>query len=189
VAELNDDYSVSGRSFRIENVGGGFRMFTLPEYHQYIARANSQERRLSLTQASLETLAIICYKQPATKAEIEKIRGVDCDGVLRNLLARGLVRIDGRSSAPGKPLLYATTEYFLEFFGLGSIDELPPLPPLEQLKEKLPSLRLIRKGEYAENAEALAANASAEQAKSSDDDPDSLADGDILELTTSERSE
>jgi len=147
IDELNDDYATTGRSFRIENVGGGFKMFTLPEYHHFINRANHREKRLSLTRASLETLAIVGYKQPVTKAEIERIRGVDCDGVLRNLTARGLIRIDGRSSAPGKPLLYSTAEYFLEFFGLSSIDDLPPLPPLEQLKESLPKLKLTKRGE------------------------------------------
>jgi segregation and condensation protein B len=147
IAELNGDYSATGRSFRIEALGGGYRMFTLPEYHHFIVRAIHKEKKLSLSQASLEALAIVAYKQPATKVEIERIRGVDCDGVLRNLSARSLIRIDGRSNAPGKPLLYCTTEYFLEFFGLSSIDDLPPLPPIEQLKESLPKLKLIRKGE------------------------------------------
>ncbi|NLI14870.1 MAG: SMC-Scp complex subunit ScpB [candidate division Zixibacteria bacterium] len=147
INELNNDYAAGGRSFRIEEIGGGYRMFTLPEYHHYINRAIHKEKRLSLSQASLETLAIVAYKQPVTKLELERIRGVDCDGVLRNLIARGLIRIDGRSVAPGKPMLYSTTEYFLEFFGLSSIDDLPPLPSLEQFKENLPKLKLIRKGE------------------------------------------
>jgi segregation and condensation protein B len=147
IDELNDEYSGSGRCFRIEAIGGGYRMFTLPEYHHYINRAIHKEKRLSLSQASLEALAVVAYKQPVTKLEIERIRGVDCDGVLRNLAARSLIRIDGRSSAPGKPLLYSTTEYFIEFFGLSSIDDLPPLPPIEDLKESLPKLKLVKKGE------------------------------------------
>jgi segregation and condensation protein B len=156
IDELNDEYSATGRSFRIEALGGGYRMFTLPEYHHFINRAIHKEKRLSLSQASLEALAIVAYKQPATKVEIERIRGVDCDGVLRNLAARSLIRIDGRSNAPGKPLLYSTTEYFLEFFGLSSIDDLPPLPPIEQLKENLPKLKLIRKGEESSEDDLLA---------------------------------
>jgi len=147
VDELNNDYAASGRSFRIEDIGGGYRMFTLPEYHHYIYRTIHKEKRLSLSQASLEALAVVAYKQPVTRIELERIRGVDCDGVLRNLTARGLIRIDGRSSAPGKPMLYSTTEYFLEFFGLSSIDDLPPLPPIDKLKESLPKLKLIRKAE------------------------------------------
>lgn len=147
VDELNNDYAASGRSFRIEEIGGGYRMFTLPEYHHYISRTIHKEKRLSLSQAALEALAVVAYKQPVTRMELERIRGVDCDGVLRNLTARGLIRIDGRSSAPGKPMLYSTTEYFLEFFGLSSIDDLPPLPPIDQLKDSLPKLKLVRKGE------------------------------------------
>lgn len=147
IDDLNDDYAAGGRSFRIEEIGGGYRMFTLPEFHHYINRAIHKEKRLSLSQASLETLAVVAYKQPVTRPELERIRGVDCDGVLRNLTARGLIRIDGRSSAPGKPMLYSTTEYFLEFFGLSSIADLPPLPPIDKLKESLPKLKLIRKAE------------------------------------------
>ncbi len=147
IAELNEEYATTGRCFRIEEVGGGYKMYTLPEFHHFINRANHKEKKLSLTQASLETLAIVGYRQPVTRMEIERIRGVDCDGVLRNLTARGLIQIDGRSSAPGKPILYSTTEYFLEFFGLSSIDNLPPLPPIEKLKESLPKLKLTRRGE------------------------------------------
>jgi segregation and condensation protein B len=157
VDELNDDYTRSGRSFRIEEIGGGYRMFTLSDYYPYITKAGNKEKKLTLSNAALETLAIIAYKQPATKAEIERIRGVDCDGVLRNLMARELVRIDGRAVTPGKALLYTTSEYFLEFFGLSSIDDLPPLPSAEEPTEKLPSLKLIRPAEvgFEEDEEAF----------------------------------
>jgi segregation and condensation protein B len=167
IDDLNDDYTAGGRSFRIEEIGGGYRMFTLPEFHHYINRAVHKEKRLSLSQASLETLAVVAYKQPVTRPELERIRGVDCDGVLRNLTARGLIRIDGRSSAPGKPMLYSTTDYFLEFFGLASIDDLPPLPPIDKLKESLPKLKLIRKAEDSSGENIiLNSDAQPEQAES-----------------------
>ncbi len=147
VAELNEEYLATRRSFRIERVNGGYRFYSLPEYHSYIKRAGEIDRKLHLSQAALEALAIIAYKQPITRAEIERIRGVDCDGVLRNLMARDLICIDGRSNGPGRPHLFVTTEYFLEFFGLPSLSHLPPLPPTEEVPAKLPSLKLARKGE------------------------------------------
>ena len=146
IDELNEEYTTTNRSFRIENVAGGYKMFTLPEYHPYISRANKREKELRLSTAALEALAIIAYKQPVTKAEIERIRGVDCDGVIKNLVSKNLVKIEGRSPAPGKPLLYVTTDYFLEFFGLPSLEHLPPLAEVSDVKEEgLPKLRLIKK--------------------------------------------
>jgi len=152
VNELNEEYLATKRSFRIERINGGYRFYSLPEYHPYIQRAGEIDRKLHLSQASLETLAIIAYKQPITRAEIERIRGVDCDGVLRKLLARDLICIDGRSNGPGRPHLFITTDYFLEFFGLPSLGHLPPLPPAEETPQKLPSLKLSRKGEIMTDA-------------------------------------
>jgi segregation and condensation protein B len=191
IDELNDDYSSSGRSFRIEAIGGGYRMFTLPEYHHYINRAIHKEKRLSLSQASLEALAVVAYKQPVTKLEIERIRGVDCDGVLRNLTARSLIRIDGRSSAPGKPLLYSTTEYFLEFFGLSSIDDLPALPPLEELKESLPKLKLIRKGEETpqEDLNLDLSDLSVDQSETVNSEPESELAEETVEIDAESESQ
>ncbi len=150
VNELNEEYSSTRRSFRIERINGGYRFYSLPEYHPYIQKAGEIDRKLHLSQASLETLAIIAYKQPITRAEIERIRGVDCDGVLRKLLARDLICIDGRSNGPGRPHLFVTTDYFLEFFGLPSLGHLPPLPPAEEAPPKLPVLKLLRQGEIME---------------------------------------
>jgi len=147
IDELNDEYSNSRRSFRIENVAGGYKMYTLPEYHKYINHANLRERTQRLSPAALEALAVIAYKQPATRSEIERIRGVDCGGVLKNLLAKNLLQIDGRSPAPGNPILYRTSEFFLEFFGLPSLDHLPPLTEIEEHDTKLPSLKLVKPGE------------------------------------------
>lgn len=147
IDELNEEYTTTGRSFRIESVAGGYKMFTLPEYHPYISRANKREKELRLSTAALEVLAIIAYKQPVTKAEIERIRGVDSDGVIKNLAGKSLVEIEGKSPGPGKPLLYATTDYFLEFFGLPSLEHLPPLAEVSDVKEGLPKLKLIKKAQ------------------------------------------
>lgn len=151
VVELNEDYSTSGRSFRIEHVASGYKFYTLPDYHAYINKANLIERTHKLSQAALESLAVIAYKQPVTRVEIERIRGVDCGGVLKNLMAKNLIIIDGRSPAPGNPILYRTSEYFLEFFGLSSLDELPQLAEIEEYAEGLPKLKLIKPGEDDDN--------------------------------------
>lgn len=122
-------------------------MFTLPEFHSYINKANIREKTVRLSPASLEALAIIAYKQPVTRVEIERIRGVDSGGVLKNLMTKELIAIDGKSPAPGNPLLYKTTEYFLEFFGLPSLDHLPPLAEIQDHGDGLPFLKLIKAGE------------------------------------------
>jgi segregation and condensation protein B len=145
ITELNKEYITTSHSFRIENIAGGYKMFTLPEYHPYITRVNGKEKALRLSAAGLEVLAVVAYKQPITKAEIERIRGVDCGGVIKNLASKSLVKIDGRSPAPGKPLLYATTDYFLEFFGLPSLEHLPPLAEVDEIKEGLPKLKFVKK--------------------------------------------
>jgi len=147
IAELNEEYINTRRSFRIENVAGGYRMYTLPEYHSYINQVNIIERTQRLSQAALESLAVIAYKQPLTRAEIERIRGVDCGGVLKSLMSKNLVIIDGRSSAPGKPILYRTSEYFLEFFGLPSLQHLPPLTEFEDHSETMTKIKLVKQPE------------------------------------------
>jgi len=146
IAELNKEYLETNRSFRIEQVAGGFRMFTLPEFHSYINQAGVIERTQKLSQAALESLAVIAYKQPITRAEIERIRGVDCGGVLKNLMSKDLIVIDGRSDAPGKPILYRTSAHFLEFFGLPSLDHLPQLSEIED-HSGIPKLTMVKDGE------------------------------------------
>ena len=151
ITELNDEYLDTRRCFRIENVAGGYQMFTLPEFHSYINSANLIEKTQRLTAAGLETLAVIAYKQPVTRVEIERVRGVDCGGVLKTLMSRNLVIIEGRSPAPGNPMLYKTSEYFLEFFGLPSLNHLPPLTEIEDHSAGLPSLKLVKSGESDDN--------------------------------------
>ena len=132
VDELNTEYRRTGRIFQIVEVAGGFQMAVLKEYAPWI-RAFQKERPIKLSAAALETLSIIAYRQPIIRVEIENIRGVDSGGVLKTLMERRLIRIAGRSDGIGKPLLYATTDEFLRYFGLRTLADLPKPKELEDL--------------------------------------------------------
>ncbi len=125
IEELNHKYVEWGRSFRIEEFGGRYRFFTLPEFDRFIRRLAEIPRPMKLSRAALEVLSIIAYKQPVVRPEIERIRGVNPEGVIRTLIERGLIEVHGRSDGPGRPLLYGTTRDFLEFFGIPDLSELP----------------------------------------------------------------
>jgi segregation and condensation protein B len=131
IAALNESYAATGRSFRIEQVAGGFRMMTLPQYAKVVAAVHASRGQARLTKAAVEALAIIAYKQPITRAQLEAIRGVACGEVLRSLMDRRLITIKGRSEELGRPILYATTRQFLDHFGLASIADLPTLTELK----------------------------------------------------------
>ncbi len=132
VAALNDEYAESGRGFRIEAIAGGFQLRTLPELAPWLQRLRPQPP-LRLSRAALETLAIIAYRQPITRAELEQVRGVDVGAVVTSLVERKLVRIAGHREVPGRPMLYATTPRFLEIFGLAALSDLPTLREIEEL--------------------------------------------------------
>jgi segregation and condensation protein B len=119
-------------------VAGGYQLRTLPAYAPYV-QAAQPERPLRLSQAALETLAVVAYRQPVTRAEVEHVRGVDAGAVLRSLLERRLLRIAGHREVPGRPLLYATSRRFLEVFGLARIEDLPTLRDLAELAPSLPA--------------------------------------------------
>jgi segregation and condensation protein B len=123
-------------SIGIEQVAGGYRLATRPEYAAYVSRLYSGRRRFRLSRAGLETLAIIAYKQPITRAEIETIRGVGSGSVVANLMERSLVEIVGKAKVLGAPFLYGTTAEFLEYLGLNSLRDLPSLEDLEALLAK-----------------------------------------------------
>jgi segregation and condensation protein B len=133
VAELNNRYMEAGSSFRIREIAGGYQFHIVPEFAGFVQEMFTRRRKMRLTRASLETLAIVAYRQPVTKAEIEHIRGVASDGVLRNLLEKSLVAIKGRADTVGKPLQYGTTNEFLQFFGLSSLSELPKMAEIEEM--------------------------------------------------------
>ncbi|MDR5694851.1 MAG: SMC-Scp complex subunit ScpB [Armatimonadota bacterium] len=126
LAELQEEYS--DRGIQLKAVAGGYQMCTRPEYSEVVKRLLHLDTREPLSQAALETLAIIAYRQPITRAEIEAIRGVRSDHVLEKLLETQLIKVAGRKEAPGRPLLYVTTERFLRYFGLRDLSDLPPLP-------------------------------------------------------------
>jgi segregation and condensation protein B len=132
VVELGREYEEQGRAFEIWEVAGGYQLRTRPEYAPYL-RLLHRERPLRLSRAALETLAVVAYRQPVTRAEIEAVRGVEVDAVIRSLLERQLVRIAGHREVPGRPMLYATTKRFLEVFGLGRLEDLPTLREMEEL--------------------------------------------------------
>lgn len=132
VGELNEQYLKHERAFEIWEVAGGYQMRTRAEFSGYLQKLQKQ-RPLRLSNAALETLSIVAYKQPATRAEIETVRGVDVGALLKSLLERGLVKITGHREVPGRPMLYATTRRFLEIFGLESLKQLPALRELEDL--------------------------------------------------------
>ncbi|MCI6067697.1 MAG: SMC-Scp complex subunit ScpB [Galactobacillus timonensis] len=128
VEELKNDYSDDSHGFELTQYGGLYRFMSKEFVHPYAAQLFQMGRQATLSQAALETLAIIAYKQPVTRVEIEEIRGVGADVMLRKLMARGLIRESGRSDAPGKPILYEVTEEFMNSFKLMSLKELPELP-------------------------------------------------------------
>lgn len=133
-----DQYAEEGRGIRIIELDRSYQMCTKKEMYEYLIRIAKQPKRYVLTDVLLETLSIIAYKQPVTKLEIEKIRGVKSDHAVNKLVEYGLVEEVGRLDAPGRPLLFGTTEEFLRRFSVQSLDELPTLDPvrMEQFKEE-----------------------------------------------------
>jgi segregation and condensation protein B len=137
---LGDDLEQEGRGVRLAEIAGGFRLVTKPEYSSWVKRLDKAKSTAKLSRSALESLAIIAYKQPIVRSEIEEIRGVETSGVVRTLLERKMVRIVGRKEVPGRPIMYGTTKYFLEHFGLNDLSQLPPLREFKELGEADQSL-------------------------------------------------
>jgi len=140
VLKLNEQYVHDDHAFEINQVAGGFQLVSRQEYEHFIRKMLSKSGRLSLSSAALDSLAIIAYKQPIGRYEVEAIRGVDSSGVLKTLLNRNLIKIKGRDSGPGRPLLYQTTDKFLEHFGLNRLSDMPKLKEITELMEADPTL-------------------------------------------------
>ena len=132
IKNLNDKYQANNNAFRIEQIAGGYQMLTLSPYNHWLKKLLRVRSDSKLTPASLETLAIIAYKQPVIRADIETIRGVAVGEITRGLMYKGLVKIVGRAEVLGRPMLYGTTKKFLEVFGLNSLKD---LPKIEELKK------------------------------------------------------
>lgn len=127
IDDLREEYISQGHSFRLEEIGEGYLLRTCEEYGRYIEKLGYSKRQEKLSQAALETLAIISFRGPITRPEIERIRGVDSTGTVQNLLERELVEAAGKLEAPGRPLLYRVTPHFLKYFGLKDTSELPKI--------------------------------------------------------------
>ena len=127
VGELKDEYERDKRGFNIIDISEGYQICSRPEYYTYIQEILGEQRLQPLSNAAMEALAIIAYKQPVTRGQIEEIRGVNSDGCVNRLYERGLIEEKGRLDAPGRPILYVTTDTFLRCFGLKDPHDLPPL--------------------------------------------------------------
>ena len=133
ISRLNDEYNRGGRAMHIVKVAGGFQFATLPSYGVWLGKMVKEKSRRKLSVPALESLAVIAYRQPVTKPELEAIRGVNADYVLRSLLERNMIAIIGRASTPGRPLLYGTTKEFLKHFGINDLADLPKPREIEEL--------------------------------------------------------
>jgi len=133
IDQLREEYDSLQRSFQIIEIANGYQICTRPEYHEWIKKLHSKQINVSLSTAALETLAIIAYNQPVTRAKIEEIRGVNSSGVLNNLMQKKLIRVSGRSSSAGRPLLFSTTDEFLKNFGLKDLADLPSIDEIEDM--------------------------------------------------------
>ena len=138
--KLKKKYQKNNNAFEILNVAGGYQIRTRPEYDFFIRRLIIKSGQFYLSQAALESLSIIAYKQPISRLDIEGIRGVDCAGVLKTLLKKTLIKISGREDSPGRPLIYKTTDNFLKSFGLNKLSDLPKLKEISELIENEPEL-------------------------------------------------
>lgn len=131
IQQLREEYDTQNRAFQIEEIANGFQLLSRPEYHEWISKTRKKTGESKLSHSALETLAIIAYKQPIIRAEIEAIRGVQSGQMIRTLVEKGLVKIVGRDEVLGRPLLYGTSKSFMEHFGIKSIKDLPNIEELE----------------------------------------------------------
>ncbi len=159
VYELKEEYEARESSFRLQEIAGGFELSTHPQFAPWVLKLEMEKKSRQATQAALETLAILAYKQPVTRVEIEEIRGVDVSGVLSNLMDRNLVRIVGKKEIPGRPLLYGTTDKFLEHFGLKSLEELPKIDEIKDLVARMVNREELMGQEAPQNIPAEAEQA------------------------------
>ena len=136
IFNLKNSYESDNRGLRIKYLANTFKLTTKEEHKQYYQKLLENPKTHTLSQTALETLAIIAYNEPITRIEIDKLRGVDSSYIIRRLLAKGLIKENGKADLPGKPILYKTTDDFLDYFGLSSISELPKIELLEELDEE-----------------------------------------------------
>ncbi|MEQ9264247.1 MAG: SMC-Scp complex subunit ScpB [Balneolaceae bacterium] len=133
VDKLNQRYDENGMSFRIEKLAGGYTFVTQSKYHYWLSVFQHENAYRKLSQSAIESLAIVAYRQPITKPEVDQIRGVDSGYIIRQLMEKALVEVAGRADGPGKPLLYRTTKHFLKHFGLNTVADLPKPREIEEI--------------------------------------------------------
>lgn len=133
VDKLNQRYDENGLSFRIEELAGGYTFVTQSKYHYWLSVFQHENAYRKLSQSAIESLAIVAYRQPITKPEVDQIRGVDSGYIIRQLMEKALIEVSGRADSPGKPLLYKTTKHFLKHFGLNSVQDLPKPREIEEI--------------------------------------------------------
>lgn len=172
VQELNEMLDRGGAAFRIEKVATGVRMMTRPQFSLWLDRLHNRQAKAKLSPPMLETLSIVAYRQPVTRADIEKIRGVQASEMLRQLMERGLVRITGEDDSLGRPFLYGTTRMFLEEYGFGSLDDLPMADTLRRRDEQA-EVAATEEEVEEESSQLLIEDESGDD---SDDDTDDAAD-------------
>ncbi len=161
IGELNNEYEQREKAYRILKIAGGYQFATIAQYAEWIGKLYREQGRRKLSQSGIETLAIIAYKQPTTKAEIEHIRGVNCDYVLKSLLEKELATVTGRAETVGRPLLYGTTREFLKYFGLNEITDLPRPREIEEI---------LGEPQFETERRMLEAQAGAEQMRKEQED-------------------
>lgn len=183
IEEINETYNATGRPMHLVEGPAGWRFYTRIEYASYIRGLMPDVKPERFSGPAMETLAIIAYRQPVTKADIEAVRGVSVDGVLNKIIDRGLVKIGGRADLPGKPLLYETSETFLEHFGIKNIDDLPNSGELRRIE--LPTAEISEEGE-AEGEEQLSLGDNAEEGKGENESTESTESTDDSEGNKSE---
>ena len=157
LAALRHDYDDRGAGIMLAEIASGHQIVTRPEYAAWLRKFRSVKVSAKLSKPALETLAIVAYKQPITRAEAEAIRGVNIGGIMRNLMERRLVKIVGKKDVPGKPMLYGTTPEFLQYFGLRDLSALPTLKEFQELEAGEEIMEEVARDEDADSAEESAA--------------------------------
>ncbi len=165
LARLRQEYEERGSGIMLAEVAGGYQLVTRPENAGWIRKFRTVKTSTKLSRPALETLAIVAYKQPITRAEVEAIRGVNIGGIMRNLMERRLVKIVGKKDVPGKPMMYGTTQDFLQYFGLKDLSSLPTLREFQELEA---GEEVMEEAPSAEGEENQTAEAAPEDAENTD---------------------
>ena len=186
--ELQSTCEREQRGMQLVEIAGGWQMVTRPEHGSWIRRLDKSKSAAKLSRSALETLAIIAYKQPIVRAEIEHIRGVETSGVLRTLLERKMVRIVGRKDVPGRPIMYGSTKFFLQHFGLKDLAELPPLREFKELGEAEQASLLADCSEVITGEVDNPVDPHSTDAEGNGTSEAEIADSDPLAVSTSSRS-